>query len=361
MKSKYNFNNLFLDDNYLSLLESYCLKRRLVERYAHGEKISNIETAFNKVPLKGIKKLFILLTLFDKIDSSESLYNFERLIDLGFIRPDCHLHEIIREDNSKFEGDSIDNDLLKSTIDLMELYKEDIINEIKRKNKDCTSFYCINSDGRILSLNKDYSEIVKNSHTCYPYTHNFDNLYKRMSVMISNCGIDNEIQILRNNIMQGIYYSRHENSTFASSLFRNIVSSSVNEKLDMVYYTVRTQLPKEINILPMPQTIEDVIKMRNSPYLISFKEILNEWLYYVENGDINLSQKIQSDVIKANQNLERLDKYKKFANSPYFRVFNLIGGQIPIISTILNIHCFSSSFIEDAIQQKNEWILLPSN
>jgi len=110
--------------------------------------------------------------------------------------------------------------------------------------------------------------------------------------------------------------------------------------------------------LPMPQSIEEVIKMRKSPYIKSFRSVMQEWSHYVNQGEYLLAEKIKKDLVKANTQLEKLERYKRFSLSPYVRIFNLIGGQIPVLGSVLGIISFIEPTITNHIQNKNGWVLL---
>lgn len=347
MKNKYSFDCLYLDRKSRNLLENFCIKNKMVDRFYYGEKLSIYDVDFYaQYPLKGIKKLLILLTLFENIDSNESIFNFDRLVDLGIISQRAHIvspydnrleyQEIWKKYDSKYEAAH------KIAMEIMKLRKKEIITEFLKR--EYHTQLCKDDNGHILSFGKDYDKIIQ-------YSSYYDEYHPNSLFTYISCEVDN--------LVRGIYYSINENMTIGSGILQIPNRSVISQYVDTVYYTVKTQLPQEVNILPIPQNMNDVEKMRQSAELKSFRNVMKHWFYCIDKGDLSLAEKIKKDVIKANKSLAKLGKYKEFTQSPYYRVFNLIGGEFPVLSTMLNILGFASSFIEDEIQKRNEWVLLP--
>jgi len=126
-----------------------------------------------------------------------------------------------------------------------------------------------------------------------------------------------------------------------------------------MYYITRVNLSNEVNILPAPQTLKDVLEFRKSPYIKSFRNRLIEWSHYKEKGEYKLAEKMKSDFIKANQSLKRIGKYKEFSKSPYFRISILLGGILNIYAGIaLGTASFIEPYLIDYFSEKNNFILL---
>lgn len=118
---------------------------------------------------------------------------------------------------------------------------------------------------------------------------------------------------------------------------------------------MQTSLPCEVNILPMPTTLQDVWNMRKHPAISAFRKVMCEWNHYIQTEDINAAVKIKKDVIKANHYLENLGKYKKFSLSPYVRTGLFVAGFIPILSNIVNIYSYAEPYIFNYIEGKHSW------
>lgn len=347
MKNKYSFDCLYLDQSNRNLLEDFCIKNKMVDRFYYGDKLRDYDINLHtQHSLTGIKKLLIYLTLFEKIDSNESIFDFGRLIDIGIVDQKAHIvapydlrledQEIWKKHDSKYEVAHI------IAMEIMELRKKELISKFLREQFHTQ--LCKDVNGRVLSFDKDYSEIIR-------YSSYYDNYHPNSLFTYITCEVDN--------LVRGIYYSINENMTIGTGILQIPNKNNMSKQIDTVYYTVKTQLPQEVNILPMPQSIKDVEKMRQTAELKSFRNVMKDWFNCIDIGDLSLAEKIKKDVIKANKALTRLKKYQQCIRSPYYRIFNLIGAEIPVLSTLLNVLGFVSSFVEDEIQKKNEWILLP--
>lgn len=368
MKNKYSFNCLYLDRENRILLEDYCIKNKIVDKHIKPKNVDwdnlrlnypsvykymkssrrddlapyEIEFA-SKKQLHGISNLLSYLTLFENIDSNESVYDFHRLTEIGIINENAH---IINEDdvfehpthNEKYD------EVFEIALNIMKMKKRSIVSKFRREYP-LHNTLCRDEDDHILSLSKDYDEIIR-----------FSNYYDNRNPNSVFSYISSEMD----NLMRGIYYSKYENLTIGTGCLSIPDRLETVKKIDDVYCTIKTQLPDEINIIPRPQNMEEVIKFRKSAELNSFRQIIQEWFKYIDEGDMLLAEKIKSDAIKANQALTKLERYQKCLHSPYFRVFNLVGGMIPGLSTILTIYGFISSFVEDGIQRDNEWVLMPT-
>lgn len=88
---------------------------------------------------------------------------------------------------------------------------------------------------------------------------------------------------------------------------------------------------------------------------------MNEWCSYVEEGEFVLAEKISKDLVKANKALTHLNRYKQFSQSPYTRVFNLLGGLIPCFGILLSAINFVEPYIIENIQERIQWTLLTKN
>lgn len=370
--SKFSFDTVFLDRGYKATFERYCIRQRLVTRSFDD----NIDVSPNNLeiipePLVGIKDLLTLLTLFESIDSNSSIYNFNRLIECG----------LIKENNSINSNDnplaSYDDFYIKSAIDLMNIYKKDVIKYIKRCDRNnlkglqkhseakefwkeithrMRTFYCISPNGdEIWDLVSDYEKIINNCDEC-------NSLMSRdmEKALVYNNNVENVVGSLRDNLIEGLYRSEQASIPFASSIFYDNPSFNNIKPIGDMYQTVKIHLPNEVNILPRPQTFEDVMRMRNSPYIKSFRKVMSEWSKYISKGEFKLAAKMKKDIIKANHNLEKLKKFTKVYDSMGARVFRVLGGMIPEISISLGIEIIDilEPYVVQYVQNKNGWVLL---
>ena len=168
-----------------------------------------------------------------------------------------------------------------------------------------------------------------------------------------------QIGSIKDNLIEGLYFSEKKHMPFASAIFSNSYYSTDLATIDDVYYTVKVHLPEDANILPMPRTFAEVERMRKSPYIRSFRSVMNEWSSYIENGDFNSAGKMKNDIIKANKNLEHLERFKKIYSSvPYALITTLAGAEIRELSYILGLISIANPLIYTYLQRKNGWTLL---
>lgn len=339
---KISLDKIILDYHFSEILGTMCIRNGLItnfnEEQYRTESLQWIKE--DKSPLIGMKKLLILVTLFEKIDFS-SLFDISRLADIGLVD-----EEIMKcnSENNKLIIEKTDNVYLE-TLSLFNIYKSCIVKILKKRHG-------------ILLSNQKITKII-NEGLASSFSESFIEDNKNMQ------------EKLTYKIIEGMFYETctslikttiSKNTTYYSNLFEssNLEVNLPKINIEKIYYIAQVQLPNEVNLLPMPQTLNEALQMRKSPYLCSFRRVFTEWSNYLSRGELSLAKKMEKDLIKANQNLCRLEKYRKFTQSPYFRVANLIGGEIPILSTILNITLFTTSFLEEGIQRNNEWILMPS-
>lgn len=370
----FELKTLYLDKVYKDIFERYLIRKKMITKSFLDDKEQRPENLeITKCPLVGLKKLFILLTLFEDVNSNSSIYNFDRLIDVGLVKENNTLGN--NENEVAYTADIIDE-----AVRLMKTYKRDIVKFIKRddrellrylsekseakefwKNVDRSSrmFICTDINGNPFELNRDFDAIVEQVDDLYSGCNYFESRGEGLLFdLFQNRSIELDIGSIRDNLIEGLYYSKNNSATFVSGIFSNTVPTKITDCVDSVYYTVQARLPNEINILPMPQSLDEVLKMRKSPYIKSFRNVMNEWSYYVGEGEYKLAEKIKKDLIIANRQLDHLDRYKRFSQSPYTRVFNVLGGFVPYLNVLLCIINLIEPYVTECIQEKNQWVLL---
>lgn len=343
---KFSFDCLYLDQHYSELFTYCMINNQLITNYSK-EAIFTQEGFFDcKRKLYGIQKLLRLVVLFEKIDFlNPDPFDFSKVIEVG----------LMDSKNIAFSRNVQDMEIqlkgwAKSESDLVfELYKKQIIKGFKFKIwSDNPSILNALTKEKFDEYFEEYQMSGVYSEENDVYT--FENLVKHW--------FHNSLS--RYHFDLSICLDPKNNRTYCSDIIVDPIEvKSVKKRVDDVYYITKIRLPDEINVLPMPQTLRQAINMRNSDYVKSFRKVMKEWMFYLDNGDILLANKMKKDIIKANQNLERLERYKRYKESPFVRFCNLVGGFIPGLSEVLNVVNFSSSFIEDSIKKRNEWSLMP--
>lgn len=349
--NSFELKTVYLDTLYKDTFERYLIRKKLITKTmldTNEERSNDLEPL--KLPLAGLKKLLVLLTLFENVDSDSSIYDFSRLIDLGLVKEKSVLE--ISENNIAYSDENI-----SEATRLMSIYKRDILGFIKRKDREQLEYLrtrseakefwktidkndryytCTDANGNPLELDRDYRTIIANPDILYSSGNYFTSPEEGFAFCVTkNRSIELDIGSIRDNLIEGLFYSKKHGASFASGVFSDIRSTNTIKCIDSVYYTIQARLSNEVNVLPMPQCLDEVLKMRQSPYIHSFRKIMNEWCGYVKMGEYRLADKIYKDLVKANKALDHLDRYKRFSQSPYTRVFNLVGGLIPYLGPFL--------------------------
>lgn len=144
-------------------------------------------------------------------------------------------------------------------------------------------------------------------------------------------------------------------NSFSNIINDNIKTNKVKEDLE---YIMRLELVKEANIFPYPENFDDVLRFRDSKDLHRFREVSSNWLSVIKEGNEKAIRKIETDLIKANQQLKSLRKWKEYKDSQIYFWINSVGGHIPIISNILTLLFTADHFISRKIEGQNNWIMI---
>ena len=149
-------------------------------------------------------------------------------------------------------------------------------------------------------------------------------------------------------------------------------------------YLIQCNYISDLQIIPVPETLEDVFKFRSDPNLISFRKVMNTWINYLENGDYETANKMKKDLKKANEALRSLEKYKRVSNHMVSRTFKLAGTLVPYLlaalaskednidplalitagtavsyaSDIADVAEYIESCVIDKIEEKYKWSLM---
>ncbi|AIM32238.1 hypothetical protein DF16_orf03823 [Bacillus thuringiensis serovar kurstaki str. YBT-1520] len=117
------------------------------------------------------------------------------------------------------------------------------------------------------------------------------------------------------------------------------VSCTSNEtegdNMHEVYKLCLVQMKDEIQYIPRIESIDDLLRLREKKEIKRFREVLIEWKNLMNNGDIKLAEKIRSDILKANKEISKLDKWEKVDNWFYYLAVPTMF--IPIISNVVTV------------------------
>lgn len=362
--AKYAYKKIFLDEQYQTTFIDCCLVKGLVPNL-------DVESADRKeyLFLPGIKKLYRYLVLFEHIDFSDSIYDLSRLIEMG----------LIAENSQCNSNSNPEQQHMEEAMSIMSVYKKPIINQVraetKKKLKDLQHpsspnsnfwksvsptdilYYCQDMSGKVLNLSKSFYEILPQMDVVSGVG---DSPEEQFLFNLYHADISSLLQGIRNNLAYGLRAAKDGACAYASNFLTLASSKTSKEIVDDVYYFVETALPEEANIMPMPQTLQDVFDMRKSPYVKSFRSVMNEWSDYISNNDFDAAKKIKKDIIKANSALEKVGKFKRGYDSFLTRTSFCLGGFIPAIGQAINVISWAEPYIVRMIEERNNWVLLSS-
>ena len=339
----YSFNKAFLGPQFRKTFEEMCLKHKIIKKdLVFGEK-----EEYDGWPLTGEKEILRAMVLFDKIDFPTSIYDCTELIDRGVIDENniC---------NSDIELDQIN---MNRAAQIMKAYKKDVISFIIKSGKDYLKFFQKkNSPSRdfwkdvhfsselvcsfccgdfYVDLNDEYNKIIDH----LDFLVSLDGQTKRLIEKheVSYSATELELLGVRNNIAYALKSCEESDSVYLGGFLNSDGEKSLTNPGKDIYGFVKTRLPDEVCYLPMPQTLDDVWRMRKKTCIKDFRKIMEEWNYYINQNELKAADKIKKDIIKVNSGFEKLERVKKFVYSPYIRTGIFALGFVPLISYFINI------------------------
>ena len=402
MKSN-KYDTLFLDVNGLRDLETLAHKEKLL-----GYREDLVYSKHEKIPRckpKGYKNLLFLLMMYEHLDSSISDYTWESFTDEGIIKYDsCIIQGYGGSDGKTFgKKDNFDSICVEKAKEIARLYKEDLIKEIiKRANRvlDCKIddifLYNIHEWNDILDPEREDSlkdiflkKYVYDLPGKYSLKNDFESIIDELADGNMRVGLEPKSYFeLRKqgintvtpefitidptdfmfNLIDSIYCSKQSEVAYNSSIFRFSKNKKTIDDLNKVYLT-QCRYISDLQIIPMPETINDVFRFRRDPNLISFRQVMNEWRNYVDSGEFVLANKMRKDLLKANNALEHLDKYKRINNHPVTICCKFVGSVLtdillnnyPVATVFTAAGAAIESCVVNYIEDKYKWSLLVNN
>jgi len=133
------------------------------------------------------------------------------------------------------------------------------------------------------------------------------------------------------------------------------IKTYIAEDVDVI---AKTLLKNEIAILPYPKNLNEVMKMREKKEIITFREVMSNWIETLHKGEQYLEPKLRKDIAKANKELKKLENWREYQFSPINFWINSIGGHIPILSNILTGIYTLTGVYEHISNKKYNWVML---
>lgn len=351
-------NSLCLGYTALNDWECLLLREGYIEKYHADFLYSDVSDDLERIKNYRVKNkgfLFFSMVLFDKIDSSYlSMYDLKKIIDLGIINEhaaitesDLHLmpETEFKELNQKIY---IENEIMRSinetSIEIMILNKNNIMRSIQNYH-DRHGYKIVNSE----ELSNHYLEWIKDCEFWGDQ---------------AEWGPTREaLGIFKESIMQGLYNSVIKGDVYYEgipSITSNNISLDINEKnlVSEISYILQLDLTPLINYMPIPNSMDEVIKLRKRPEIKQFREIFFTWCDYIRNNELYLASKIKEDIERANRELEKYYYWERKKTQWFNCLFDIIGGQVPYLSNVLS--GISPLVLQSMLNRRinNSWVLL---
>ena len=144
-----------------------------------------------------------------------------------------------------------------------------------------------------------------------------------------------------------IFTSLEEKIPVYSRSFKTTAVSSINEAkiVNDVYYLFRLSELKQLNSLPTPQSLEEMLRLRSRPEIISFRRVFRTWCEQLQNfGDEKAIQLITKDFNRASEYLKKQYEHeqrererKPFIQNLFSIILEIPGLFIPFFSLLFDL------------------------
>lgn len=270
--------------------EALMIREGLITSYDRdfGDKTLTETSKHTRVDNK--RFLLFSLILFDKIDASHlSMFNMDKLIDLGIVDEHAHMIEskLINMDKTSFTFQNLNLSMYEH--DQALLAARDAAEEIMIANK-----------------NKIVKALLKQErlHEYYfleerDILENYNRWLYDCEFWASNTGVPHakeSMGIIKESIMYGIYDSVLSGSIYYDGSISHTESNSIKEthiSIQDISRIMNIDLSPELYHLPIPSTIAEAIMLRNRPEIVSFRSIFFEWCKALKQGDIDMAVRIK--------------------------------------------------------------------
>lgn len=351
-------DTIFLDGVYQHSLERLCIREGwITSRY--DEPLQKIDFQLleeNRILHKS--KILLLMTLFDHVDSSFSLYSFEKLKKTGFIKSNANITDDTYkpEFDEFFGGETEDNKLMmlahQNTNLLFRESKFRVINHVIGSSMKGSYIHRSKTRTSKIDLSFEYERVIN----CFFQTNETDEILDKDPHLSSYL---TEMEILWSSVRKGIYHSvKNKYSTATVLTSTNKPPKSIIQVIDDLYYLVRTNFLDEIRILPNPRCIDESIELRDKAEMQRFREVLNEWLNALMVSDMVAEKKLRKDIASANRSLKFIKRWREYERSPFNFWFNAVGGHIPVLSNAISVVNTVGALTSNYYSKKSSWVAL---
>jgi len=348
------FKKCFLDTYYCDSLALLLQKE--------GKTNEEIPIPFNGPEIKLLKNIMRILVLYDKLDSSSFSLPLECDMALEFLKSNeiidkkNHFEEITLFDDEENYWTNKDHNLNFAKniskhliLNSKKIILHNFINEYPMYNRPFSKNYINISD-----LEEKYERIID------LYQNDLSKEFFLKKEGFGYIQFINYLFILLSNIEKAIYFSSKEKMCYINSYISEQPSSRVlsDKVIEDIYYTVKINFHEDIVVLPDPNNLDDILRMRENKDLIRFRKVMSNWMDAANEGNEAMMKRIQKDIGKANKELKSLKKITVFKESPLCFWINSIGGHIPYLSNVITLVNTFEGIYNYTVHKKDDWLLL---
>lgn len=129
-------------------------------------------------------------------------------------------------------------------------------------------------------------------------------------------------------------------------------------KKDNVTVGIRLLLD-EVEYWPVVHNLNDVLRLREKPYMQEFRNFLRQWVHAIEIGDKKEESKLGSEIRAANLSLKRTTKCRKVGRIMVYIAIPFIvldAIWLPVFGPSLGLAGFGLQVYADKLMGKHRWI-----
>src|SRR5262249_17303896 len=113
-------------------------------------------------------------------------------------------------------------------------------------------------------------------------------------------------------ICNSIYISHNFNVPLLTRDFSaNMGSDFIVDKYHESFALCQIAMQEEMGYMPVVESFDDLLRLRENKSIDEFRNKLYEWYEELPKGKFDTLKKIKSDIKKTNQELKRLEKWRR--------------------------------------------------
>jgi len=181
------------------------------------------------------------------------------------------------------------------------------------------------------------------------------NVSQSMGVLSFNIGLTIAAEIWSSYVASAVLNTPIASALPISYKIKNSDDPNLKE-LSEAYAIFRVGLVAEDLVAPTVETIDDVLRLREDPSILRFRNILGVWGQALHDGDKNIVKEVKEDIIKANKEMKKLPKIRKARE--ILNIVSIPMSFLPIIGQIITGTVLATEYYESQKKKKYGWVTL---